>query len=415
YSRTWQKRRGKVMGMVFQEPMTALNPQLRCGDQLMEAYSIHEPHTPKDEARRHCLAKLERAGLGSLAERVMDSFPHELSGGQRQRVVIAMACMHNPAWVLADEPTTALDSFTRMAVMSDLKRLCQEQGSGLIWVSHELDIVAEMAQEISVLRKGQCLAAGPAAEVLNPNSCHPYVAELIEALPKGSASNVASDRPVLDIRQLFKSYMRNGQAQSVLNGFSATVHRGETLVILGKSGSGKSTLAKLLTGLERPDSGEIWLSGKPLPLRPPTGIQMVFQDPYASLNQQQESWYAVAEVLAQQQGGRPADHRSLAESKLREVQLPESLFSVRPRRMSGGQRQRLCLARALASEPEVLVLDEAVAALDPLVQAAVLDLLKHIQQTRGTVFIFITHDQAVARSIGNQIVYLENGHAQPYV
>lgn len=412
--RQWQQKRGKELGMVFQEPMTALNPQMTCGKQLLEAYRVHQPETSLQAAREHCMAKLERAGLAGLAPRVMDSYPHELSGGQRQRVVIAMACMHDPAWVLADEPTTALDSFSRQAVMSDLQRMCQEQGSGLIWVSHELDIVPQLADDISVLRKGELLVSGSVHEVLNTPDPHSYVQELLAALPKGSMKPSRKEELVLDIQNLSKSYRKGTQILPVLQNLSIQVYRGETLVILGKSGSGKSTIAKILTGLESLDSGRIDYKGKPLPTKGPTGIQMVFQDPYASLNPQVDNWYALAEILALHHGGKAGDYRRQAEEAMRQVQLPESLWSARPSQMSGGQRQRLCIARALVSEPDVLVLDEAVAALDPLVQASVLDLLKALQQRTGMVYVFITHDQAVARSMGHSIVYLEEGEVRPY-
>lgn len=410
----WQQKRGRELGMVFQEPMTALNPQMKCGKQLLEAFRIHRPGSSQKEAYDHCIAKLERAGLAGLAIRVMESYPHELSGGQRQRVVIAMACMHDPAWVLADEPTTALDSFSRQAVMSDLQRMCQEQGSGLIWVSHELDIVPQMADDISVLRKGELLVSGTKNEVLNTPNQHPYVQELLAALPQGNMPPRGREDLVLDIQNLSKSYRKGPDELPVLKNLSIQVYRSETLVILGKSGSGKSTLAKLLTGLEPLDSGSIVYNGKPLADKSPTGIQMVFQDPYASLNPQVDNWYALAEILALRHGGKAGTYRSRAEEAMRQVQLPESLWAARPNQMSGGQRQRLCIARALVSEPDVLVLDEAVAALDPLVQASVLDLLKALQQQTGLVYVFITHDQAVARSMGHTIVYLEDGEVRPY-
>lgn len=413
-SRQWQLKRGRELGMVFQEPMTALNPQLKCGKQLLEAYRVHRPEATQQAAREHCLAKLERAGLAGLAERVMQSFPHELSGGQRQRVVIAMACMHDPAWVLADEPTTALDSFSRQAVMSDLQRMCQDQGSGLIWVSHELDIVPQMADDISVLRKGELLVTGTTEHVLNSASKHPYVEELLDALPKGRMEAPAKSEVILDIQNLSKTYSNGSVKLPVLKGLTIQVRKGETLVILGKSGSGKSTLAKILTGLESWDSGTVLYKDKPLPSNGPTGIQMVFQDPYASLNPQIDNWFALAETLALHNGGKAEQYRKQAEEAMRQVQLPESLWGARPSQMSGGQRQRLCIARALVSQPEVLVLDEAVAALDPLVQASVLDLLKALQQQSGMVYVFITHDQAVARSMGHHIVYLEEGEVRPY-
>lgn len=408
-----KRLRGKLIGMVFQEPMSALNPQMRCGAQLLESALIHEPNLVL--AKEKVRTKLTQLGLGELQLRIMDAYPHELSGGQRQRVMIAMACVHEPPLILADEPTTALDSLARQQVMNDLQRVCREQGSALLWVSHELDLVRKYAETVTVLRKGQCLAQGKVSEIFG-DQAHAYVSELMAAMPHGKWVEPLADAvPVLRINQLSKIYAKGSSQVTALNDFSEGLCRGETLAVVGLSGSGKSTLAKLLVALEIPSAGSVAVNGVEIPQKPPTGIQMVFQDPYSSLNPNDRAINAVSEVVAW-----VAKHKKIVvdvENKARHL-LSEVGFDLRlcqafPHQMSGGQRQRLCIARALASEPQVLILDEAVAALDPLVQKQVLDMLLKLQRNRGLSYVFITHNLEVAEAISHRIVYLEKGDKKP--
>ena len=422
--KAWQGIRGKEIGMIFQEPMTALNPQMRCGKQLMESALIHEPNF--DVAKVKVERKLTQLGLGEIKDRILQAYPHQLSGGQRQRVMIAMACVHEPPLILADEPTTALDSVARQQVMRDLERICKEQGSALIWVSHELDLVRQYAERVTVLRKGECLDQGAASDVFGENAI-PYVKALIEAMPSGVWVKPLNEQiPALEIQGLEKVYKQKGWDVKALNGFSDVLHRGETLAIVGLSGSGKSTLAKLLVALESPTGGHVSLYKEPLKKQPPTGVQMVFQDPYSSLNPNDRSIDAVREVvewygMKNEKRSRfnpfPSNQRKLSQEKakslLAEVGFDLRLAEAYPHEMSGGQRQRLCIARALAADPSVLILDEAVAALDPLVQKQVLDLLLLIQQERGLSYIFITHNLEVARAIAHRIVFLEKGEQKP--
>jgi ABC-type glutathione transport system ATPase component len=423
--KAWRNIRGKEIGMIFQEPMTALNPQMRCGKQLMESALIHEPNF--DLAKEKVERKLAQLGLGEILDRILNAYPHQLSGGQRQRVMIAMACVHEPPLILADEPTTALDSVARQQVMRDLERICKEQGSALVWVSHELDLVRQYAEKVTVLRKGVCLAQGESTDVFG-NAAIDYVKELIEAMPNSVWVKALEDYiPVLEITDLGKTYQQKGWEVKALNGFSDVLHQGETLAIVGLSGSGKSTLAKMLVALETPTEGSVFLNGNPLKRKPPTGIQMVFQDPYSSLNPNDKSIDAVREVVewfgkgnldeSNRKQSEKTDLRLLnhekATSLLEEVGFDLRLVDAYPHEMSGGQRQRLCIARALASDPKVLILDEAVAALDPLVQKQVLDLLLRLQRERGLAYIFITHNLEVARAIAHRIVFLEKGEQQP--
>ncbi len=404
----WQTLRGKRIGMVFQEPMSALNPQMKCGKQLMESAMIHEPNV--DIAKEKVHRKLDQMGLGEIKERIMKSYPHQLSGGQRQRVMIAMACVHEPPLILADEPTTALDSLARQQVMADLQRVCKEQGSALLWVSHELDLVKQYAENVTVLRRGVCVTQGTCSDVFS-DQAHGYVRELLNAMPKGVWVNpIKSQVPVLEINHLTKEYGDKPNTVKALLQFNEVLMQGETLSVVGLSGSGKSTLAKLLVALEQPTAGEMLLNQRALLKRPPTGIQMVFQDPYSSLNPNAKAIDAVMEVVEWVNSGNTmSDHREKAMMLLEEVGFDLRLSEAYPHQMSGGQRQRLCIARALASEPKVLILDEAVAALDPLVQKLVLEMLLELQKKRGLSYVFITHNLEVARAISHRIIYLEKG------
>ena len=404
----WQTLRGKRIGMVFQEPMSALNPQMKCGKQLMESAMIHEPNV--DIAKEKVHRKLDQMGLGEIKERIMKSYPHQLSGGQRQRVMIAMACVHEPPLILADEPTTALDSLARQQVMADLQRVCKEQGSALLWVSHELDLVKQYAENVTVLRRGVCVTQGTCSDVFS-DQAHGYVRELLNAMPKGVWVNpIESQVPVLEINHLTKEYGDKPNTVKALLQFNEVLMQGETLSVVGLSGSGKSTLAKLLVALELPTAGDMLLNQRALLKRPPTGIQMVFQDPYSSLNPNAKAIDAVLEVVEWvNKGNTMSDHREKAMLLLEEVGFDLRLSEAYPHQMSGGQRQRLCIARALASEPKVLILDEAVAALDPLVQKLVLEMLLELQKKRGLSYVFITHNLEVARAISHRIIYLEKG------
>lgn len=402
----FQAFRGKLIGMVFQEPMSALNPQLKCGKQMMESFLVHGK---KDEAQATISNKLEKVGLGHMVDRIMDSYPHQLSGGQRQRVMIAMASLHDPLVLLADEPTTALDSFSRKQVMEDFTRLALQMNCALIWVSHELDLVANFANQITVLKKGELIEQGNANSMIN-NPQHPYVVELLDAVPKPKDPLNIPQNPVLIVKNVFKIYGKGKNQVNALNNYSVSLSPGETLAVIGTSGSGKSTLAKLLVALEKPSSGEIQLHGNNIPSKPPTGIQMVFQDPFASLNRNHTAIFAVSEIIALKNPAIASKELNEQAIKvLNDVGFDERLMNAKPDQMSGGQRQRLCIAKALSTKPEVLILDEAVAALDPLIQKQILDLLRDIQLSKKLIYIFITHNLYVAKSLADKWCYLDNG------
>ncbi len=411
-STSWNAFRGKYLGMVFQEPMSALNPQMTCGEQLQESWDIHCSPNNKG-SKSEIYNKLDAIGLGSIADRVYRSYPHELSGGQRQRVMIAMATLHNPEFILADEPTTALDYFSRKQVIRDFTHLAKSLGSTVIWVSHELDLVNEFAEYITVLRKGKFVQYGSTQQVLNQKP-EPYVKELLDAVPQTKHEKRPLSQVKISIQELNKIYGQKGNSIHALQDFSVELSAGQTLAVIGTSGSGKSTLAKLLVGLERPESGKITINGKDIPQKTPTGVQMVFQDPYSSLNRRHTSMESILEILKLTgQGDNELHRRELAERLLYDVGFDESLIHKKPDQMSGGQRQRLCIAKALSTRPEILILDEAVAALDPLIQKQILDLLVDLQKQKGLIYIFITHNLDVAKYMADVWCYLENGKTMP--
>ena len=401
----WIHARGKHIGMVFQEPLSALNPQMTCGAQLQESWEIHAPENQR-KSKTEILERLSDVGLKEDAQRILDSYPHQLSGGQRQRVVIAMATLHKPEIILADEPTTALDFFSRKKVLSDLVSVVRKYNATLIWVTHELDVVADYADCITVLKKGELIQSG-STDVVLKQSPHSYVKALLDAIPQKKINKSVGENVTLSIDSVSKVY--NNQTKALSN-FNTALAPGETLAVIGTSGSGKSTLAKLLVALEKPTNGHITLNGLPLSSYPPTGIQMVFQDPFSSLNRRHKAIDALLEVRKVCFPKESVNERlKQAQNGLKEVALDEDLWEKRPTQMSGGQRQRLCIAKALASNPSILILDEAVAALDPLVQEQVLKLLQKIQKERALIFVFITHDLAVASHVADKMVFLERG------
>jgi len=406
-----QRLRGKYIGMVFQEPMSALNPQMTCGAQLMEAWNIHCLRENRNKSNT-ILQKLQLVGLAESADRILKSFPHQLSGGQRQRVMIVMATLHNPPLVLADEPTTALDFTSRKQVMDDFLRIVKSMGSTLIWVSHELDLVQEYAQNATVLRKGKFVQNGTVQQVFHSEPSE-YVKELLKATPKTKSVLVQTEYVTVRIRELSKSFGKGASKVVALKDFSVELGPGQTLAIIGTSGSGKSTLAKLLVGLESMDGGSVEINGEALPSHPPTGVQMVFQDPYASLNRRFTSFQAISEILRFVNPKLNAnDIQTKSLELLEKVGFDERLIHAKPDQMSGGQRQRLCIAKALATNPQILILDEAVAALDPLIQKQILELLTSLQIEKKLIYLFITHNLDVAKSMADKWCFLSEGKTQ---
>lgn len=415
-----RKVRGAGIAMIFQEPMTALNPLRTIGDQIGEMFSIHADLT----------AAAVRAKVTALLEdvRIPDpkvaarAYPHELSGGQRQRAMIAMALALDPKVLIADEPTTALDVTTQAQILALIRDLQKRKNTGVLFITHDFGVVAEIADRVAVMQHGLVVEQGDTSSILN-NPQHPYTRQLIAAVPPLTAPppRQLSGDIILTIDNVSKTYRTGGflgrgaRVTPAVKDVSLQLPRGATLGIVGESGSGKSTLARCIVRLIDPDKGSIILEGKDWAKLTREGvrretrhIQMVFQDPFASLNPRRKA----AELVAQG----PIVHgtpRATAIADAKElfalVGLDPSASDRFPHEFSGGQRQRIGLARALALRPEVLVADEAVSALDVSVQAQVLKLLAELRQRLGLSIVFITHDLRVAAQICDLVAVMKDG------
>ncbi|MEY3612404.1 MAG: Glutathione import ATP-binding protein GsiA [Pseudomonadota bacterium] len=413
--------RGRSMGMVFQEPMTALNPVMTCGDQVDELLSTHTDW-PKDQRRAEILRIFERVRLPD-PERMLRSYPHQLSGGQRQRIVIAMAVVLKPALIICDEPTTALDVTTQKEILRLIADLQREQGSAVLFITHDMGVVAEIADEVLVMNQGEMVEGGPCEQVLRRPKAD-YTRQLLAAVP-GMTPPVAkpafSGPALLSGQGVGKTYssrdwMGHNRATAALQNAQVAVHAGETVGIVGESGSGKSTFARCLIRLIDPTEGRIlWGDDEvaTLPesrLRPLRNrVQVVFQDPNRSLNPRRTVGQSMVEG-AMNFGQSRAEAEALAAELMTQVRLPVEALQRYPSQFSGGQRQRLAIARALACRPQVLVADEAVSALDVSVQAQILNLLREIQGRLGLGVLFITHDLRVAAQLCDRVVVMHQGH-----
>ena len=406
--------RGAEIGMIFQDPMTALNPLHRVGDQIAETLHIHTSLSRR-AIRDRVIKLLEQMRLRDPASAAR-AYPHELSGGQRQRAMIAMALALEPRVLIADEPTTALDVTTQAQILALIREIQHRTRMGVLFITHDFGVVAEIANRIAVMRHGSVVEEGQAEQVLVEPK-HPYTRNLIAAVPAlrpPPPRERADGGTALSIVELSKTY-RRARTTAALKEVSLSLPRGTTLGIVGESGSGKSTLARCVVRLVVPDSGAIELDGSDITRlgrrewrKRSARVQMVFQDPFTSLNPRRR----VGDLIAQgpQLHGVPAD---VARARARElfglVGLDPSAFARYPHEFSGGQRQRIALARALALEPEILVADEPVSALDVSVQAQVLTLLAQLRERLGVSIIFITHDLRVAAQICDRVAIMQNG------
>ena len=448
--------RGKRIGFVPQDPMANLNPVWSIGFQVEEAIRANGIATNKKEVKRRAIEVLQQAGLGD-ADRRLRQFPHQFSGGMRQRVLIGMGLAANPKLLIADEPTSALDVTVQRVILDHLATLTRDLGTAVLFITHDLGLAAERAEQLVVMYKGKIVESGPSRELLE-NPLHPYTQRLVAAAPslasrrirsasrsladldyvapsvaegvdlleavevRAEAHAAATDlAPAIVVENLTKVFKIRGQKLAArefkaVDDVSFSIARGTTMALVGESGSGKSTVAKLLLKLEEPTSGSIVVDGTDIAALRNRDVlsfrrktQPVFQDPYGSLDPLRNIGATIAEPLHVHKVGTKAERRARVLELLDQVALPQSLASRYPNELSGGQRQRVAIARALALKPEIVVLDEAVSALDVLVQAQVLKLLADLQAELGLTYLFITHDLAVVRVIADNVCVMQNG------
>ncbi|MEM7048209.1 MAG: ABC transporter ATP-binding protein [Acidobacteriota bacterium] len=406
---------GRRIGMVFQEPMAAFNPSFTIGFQVGEVLRLHHG-LGKAEARRETRRLLDRMAIPQ-AEGRLRSYPHELSGGQLQRVALAMALAGRPEMLLADEPTTALDVTLQAQILDLLEELRHDLDLGILFITHDLAVVANRCSRAIVLRHGEVIESGPVADVLQ-NPEHPYTGELIAAYPRleprATSASLQGAEIVAEARDLHHTYRLPGGAEvKALDGIDLRLAAGSTQALVGESGSGKSTLARALVGLLRPDSGAVHFGGEDLRTwsgaelrRRRRQFQLVFQDPGGSLSPRVRVGKLLAEPLEIHRLEASAER--IAEL-LREVGLEPKLARRYPHQLSGGQRQRLAIARALACGPRLVVADEPVSGLDMSLRRQVLDLLAELQRTRGMTLVLVSHDLAMVARAADRVAVMQNG------
>ncbi|MGM4985712.1 MULTISPECIES: ABC transporter ATP-binding protein [Rhizobium] len=443
--------RGKEIAMIFQEPMTSLNPVFTIGDQICEILLLHEK-IGKSAAMAAAQRLLEMVRLPD-AQALLNRYPHQLSGGMRQRVMIAMALACRPKLLIADEPTTALDVTIQAQILNIMRDLQKDLGMGMIFITHDMGVVAEMADDVVVMWKGKKVEEGPVREIF-ANPKHPYTKALLAAVPKlgsmtgqdfpkrmpltvldgGESKIVGEERiqntarydqqPLLSVRDLFVRFdIKKNIFGKVTHRCSAVqkvafdIHPGETLALVGESGSGKSTIGRTIQQLQKARSGEITFNGKSFAamsalerFRLRRDVQYIFQDPFASLDPRKTVGFSIAEPINTHGiiSGSKAVRRRVDEL-LERVSLTSAHADRYPHEFSGGQRQRVCIARALASDPKLIIADEALSALDVSIQAQIINLLMDLQAERGLAYLFISHDMAVVEKISHRVAVLYLG------
>ncbi len=447
--------RGREIGLVPQDPMNSLNPVHRIGFQVEETIRANGLATSKREVRKRAIQVLKDAGLSDADQRLRQ-FPHEFSGGMRQRVLIGIGLSSHPKLLIADEPTSALDVTVQKTILDHLEMLTNESNTAVIFITHDLGLAAERAENLVVMHRGRIVESGPALEILQ-DPRHPYTQRLVAAAPSLASERIQSavtqgtplaaeetdgadpsvdlisvaertvesagdpSRPVIEFRDVTKVFkIRTGGPRSIpftaVDKVSFQVPKGSTMALVGESGSGKSTAAKLLLRLESITSGSIHVDGRDVAklgkqelLQLRSNMQPVFQDPYGSLDPLHNIGNTIAEPLNVHNVGDVASRKARVREVLEQVALPETVLTRYPNELSGGQRQRVAIARALALKPEIVVLDEAVSALDVLVQAQVLNLLAELQSELDLTYLFITHDLAVVRVIADHVTVMQRG------
>ncbi|SNX63890.1 peptide/nickel transport system ATP-binding protein [Streptomyces sp. TLI_55] len=402
-----RRLRGGKAAMVFQDPLSSLDPYYAIGDQIAEVYRVHA-RVSRRAARARAVEVLERVGIPD-APRRSRSRPHEFSGGMRQRALIAMALACEPALLIADEPTTALDVTVQAQILDLLHTLREETGMGLLLVTHDVGVAAESVDEVLVMRHGRAVEHGPVGTVLGAPG-ETYTRDLLAAVPRVDARRAATGEAgevgevVLEATGLRREFGRGKKAFTAVDGVSLTIRRGETLGVVGESGSGKTTLGRMLVGLLEPTAGEIKPGGG---VRP--DVQMVFQDPVSSLNPRRSVGESIADPLRARGERDETRIRGRVTELLERVGLEGAHYDRYPHEFSGGQRQRVGIARALAADPRVIVCDEPVSALDVTTQAQVVALLGELQRELGLALVFVAHDLAVVRQVSDRVAVMRNG------
>ena len=427
--------RGNEIGMVFQEPMTALNPVFTVKRQLTEGLCIHKK-MGKKEAQLEALNLLKSVRIPE-PERRLNQYPHELSGGMRQRIVIAMALACKPRILIADEPTTALDVTIQAEILTLLNRLKQETGTSILFITHDMAVVAQIADRVVVMYNGEKVEEGTVNQIFN-NPAKDYTKKLISSVPKLGAMIgkkypeplelsskdklktkriVGTKKPLLEVKNLVTRYpVMGGMFRKKIANLHAvedvsfTINKGQTFSLVGESGCGKTTIARTILRLEESVSGEVWIEGvdvlkqnKKELLKQRLNMQMVFQDPYGSLNPVMKLFDQVAEPLINYKINQGAELNRMISELFDKVKLPRAFLNRYPHELSGGQRQRVAIARALALNPKLLILDEAVSALDVSVQASVINLLLDLQHELGLSYLFVSHDMAVVERVSHYV------------
>ncbi|WP_022717865.1 ABC transporter ATP-binding protein, partial [Rhizobium mongolense] len=440
--------RGNDVSMIFQEPMTSLNPLFTIGDQISEALLCHSAMS-KTEARAEVIRLLEKVRISSAASR-FDEYPHRFSGGMRQRVMIAMALASKPKLLIADEPTTALDVTIQGQILDLIKMLQEEEGTSVLFITHDMGVVAEIADRTVVMYRGEQVETGATADIFHRGR-HPYTRALLSAVPVlGSMQGherplrfpvvnaatgecdvpvevgdtvATSARPVLEVRNLTKRFdihsgffgRLTGRVHAVEN-VSFDLFAGETLSLVGESGCGKSTTGRAIMRLIEPQSGSVKAEGRDVLALDKNGmremrktVQMIFQDPFASLNPRIRVGAAIAEPYLEHKMGTAKQAKEKVADLLEKVGLSTDMASRFPHEFSGGQRQRICIARALALDPKVIVADESVSALDVSIKAQVINLMLDLQQSLNLAFLFISHDMAVVERVSHRVAVMYLG------
>ena len=421
-----QSIRGKEISMIFQDPMTSTNPTIRIGDQIAESLMKHRGLS-KADAKQETIELLKLVGIKNASSRY-EQYPHEFSGGMRQRAMIAMALACNPDLLIADEPTTALDVTIQAQILNLMKQIQEKFGTSIILITHDLGVVAGMCDRVLVMKEGEIIEEGTTEEIF-ANPKHPYTQRLLNALPKlhekkapKQQPNLPADlnvnTPLVEIRHLKKHFdLGKGQLLKAIDDISFTIYPGETLGLVGESGSGKSTTGRTLLHLHEPTDGDVLYKGVPVTRLSKSELktmrrhmQIIFQDPYSSLNPRKKILDIIGEALTIHGLVKSKDElRTRVEELLELVGLKKEHAARYPHEFSGGQRQRIGIARALAVEPQFIVCDEPLSALDVSIQKQIVDLLQDLQQRLGLTYLFIAHDLSMVKHISDRVAVMYGG------